>query len=98
MVARVAIPTKRTAPNPTNASISPQNPATQQRGEAVLLEIRSHPSVLNACQHIIQHSISEGARFHAVLALRDAALRQWLALPAVDRDRLILFAIQAAVQ
>lgn len=71
-----------------------QNPATQGHAEQVLLQFRRSPSILPACRHILEHSGSAEARFHAACALREALLREWASLTAEDRNGLRTYLMQ----
>ncbi|EFJ51675.1 hypothetical protein VOLCADRAFT_116320 [Volvox carteri f. nagariensis] len=63
-------------------------PATAAAASAVLLQFRSSPGVLQACRHILDRSHSLDARFHAAAALREAVVREWVALGAGGRTAL----------
>lgn len=71
-----------------------QHPATQAQAEQVLLQFRRSPGVLPACRHILEHSASAEARFHAACALREAVLREWASLPAEERTALRTYVLQ----
>lgn len=71
-----------------------QHPATQAAAEQVLLQFRRSPGVLPACRHILEHSPSAEARFHAACALREAVLREWASLPAEERTALRTYVLQ----
>lgn len=62
-----------------------QNPATHQAAEQVLLQFRRSQHPLPGCQHILAHSHSTEARFHAACTLREACLRDWASMAATDR-------------
>ncbi len=60
----------------------------------MLLQFRRSPGVLPACRHILEHSASAEARFHAACALREAVLREWASLPAEERTALRTYVLQ----
>jgi len=60
----------------------------------VLLQFRRSPGVLPACRHILEHSGSAEARFHAACALREGLLREWASLPAEERTALRTYVLQ----
>jgi hypothetical protein len=71
-----------------------QDPATQAQAEQVLLQFRSSPGVLPACRHILEHSTSCEARFHAACALREGLLREWASLTDAERQALRMYLLQ----
>lgn len=56
--------------------------------ERYLLEFQASAEPLPACQHILEHSASDAARFQAALALKRAALREWPLLAPEHRAAL----------
>lgn len=60
----------------------------------MLLQFRRSHGVLPACRHILEHSGSADARFHAACALREGLLREWASLPAGDRAGLRSYLLQ----
>lgn len=71
-----------------------QNPATRVNAEQVLLLFRRSPGILPSCRHILEHSSSAEARFHAACALREALLREWASLTAEERTTLRTYLLQ----
>ena len=71
-----------------------QVPATQAHAEQRLQEFQTSRDPIPACQHILQHSSMEHARFHAALTLRQAALRDWPLLSPDARAGLLSFIVQ----
>ena len=71
-----------------------QVPATQAQAERRLQEFQTSRDPIPACQHILQHSRMEHARFHAALTLRQAALRDWPLLSPDTRAGLLTFLMQ----
>ncbi len=71
-----------------------QVPATQAQAERRLHEFQTSRGSIPACQHILQHSRMEHARFHAALTLRQAALRDWPLLSPTARAGLLMFLMQ----
>lgn len=71
-----------------------QNPATQAHAEQVLLQFRCSPGVLPACRHILEHSGSSEARFHAACALREGLLREWASHTEGERQALRTYVLQ----
>ena len=71
-----------------------QVPATQAQAERRLQEFQTSRDPIPACQHILQHSRMEHARFHAALTLRQAALRDWPLLSPDARAGLLAFLSQ----
>lgn len=59
---------------------NPANPELQRQAEQVLLQFRNSQRPIPACQHILQHSHSVEARFHAACTLREALIREWASL------------------
>ena len=74
------------------------HPAHRQAAEATLLEFRRSPHALPACRHILEHSAVTEAQFQAAATLRDAALRDWSALPHAERVGLRQFCLGAALR
>lgn len=74
------------------------NPSTQAQAEEVLQQFRSAPRPYETCRHILEHSTDAGAQFQAILALKDAALREWTTAldPSMRRD-LLRYLLHAAV-
>lgn len=60
----------------------------------MLLQFRQSPGVLPACRHILGHSASVEARFHAACALREGLLREWASLPVEERAGLRTYVLQ----
>lgn len=73
------------------------NPATHAEAERTLQQFRASPSPYQACQHILEHAADPSAKFQAILALRDAALREWTGLPPQMRTDLLRFLLHAAI-
>jgi hypothetical protein len=71
-----------------------QNPATQAAAEQVLLQFRRSAGVLPSCRHILEHSASPEARFHAACALREGLLREFASLPPGERAGLRSYVLQ----
>jgi hypothetical protein len=69
------------------------HPQHRAAAEATLLEFRRSPHALPACRHILQHSGVTEACFQAAATLRDAALRDWAALPPEERTGLRQFCL-----
>jgi hypothetical protein len=74
-----------------------QNPATHAEAESTLHQFRASPSPYAACQHILEHATDPAAKFQAILALRDAALREWTGLPPQMRNDLLRFLLHSAI-
>ena len=70
-------------------------PSLRANAEATLLEFRRSPHALPACRHILEHSQVTEAQFQAASTLRDAALRDWTALPPQERSGLRQFCLGA---
>ena len=70
-------------------------PSLRANAEATLLEFRRSPHALPACRHILEHSQVTEAQFQAAATLRDAALRDWTALPPQERSGLRQFCLGA---
>ena len=68
-------------------------PQHRASSEATLLEFRRSPHALPACRHILEHSASAEAQFQAAATMRDAALREWTALPPAERSGLRQFCL-----
>ena len=68
-----------------------QDPEGHKDAERFLLEFQASASPMPACQHILDHSHSDAARFQAALALKRAALRDWPLLPPEHRAALRAF-------
>ena len=68
-------------------------PQHRASSEATLLEFRRSPHALPACRHIREHSASAEAQFQAAATMRDAALREWTALPPAERSGLRQFCL-----
>jgi geranylgeranyl pyrophosphate synthase len=64
------------------------HPEHRAAAEATLLEFRRSPHALAACRHILDTSAAIEAQFQAAATLRDAALRDWNALPPTERANL----------
>ena len=79
------------APAPRAARVSVQVPASQAQAEKRLQEFQTSRDPIPACQHILQHSSMEHARFHAALTLRHAALRDWPLLSPDAQAGLLMF-------
>jgi hypothetical protein len=62
------------------------------------LEFRRSPHALAACRHILETSAVIEAQFQAAATLRDAALRDWNALPPTERARLRQFCLHLILQ
>ena len=62
--------------------------------EKRLQEFQESRDPIPACQHILQHSSMEHARFHAALTLRHAALRDWPLLTPDARAGVLMFVMQ----
>ena len=75
------------------ASTGLAHPAHRAASEATLLEFRRSPHALPACRHILQTSPVMEACFQAAATLRDAALRDWSALPPEERAGLRQFCL-----
>lgn len=74
-----------------------QNPATHAEAERTLQQFRSSPRPYEACQYILDHASDPTAKFYAVLTIRDAALREWTALPPPTRQDLLRFLFHLAI-
>ncbi|GMH10488.1 hypothetical protein Nepgr_012329 [Nepenthes gracilis] len=66
--------------------------------EATILSLSQTPHPYQACKFILEHSQVADARFHAVAAVRDAALREWSVLTSVDKRSLISFCLCYVMQ
>eukprot|EP00775_Hariotina_reticulata_P007177 gene7177-7391_t len=77
-----------------HACLQFQDPATQAQAEQVLLQFRRSPGVLAACRHILEHSASCEARFHAACALREGLLREWASHTDAERQALRTYLLQ----
>jgi hypothetical protein len=75
------------------ASTGLAHPAHRAQAEATLLEFRRSPHALPACRHILQTSSVMEACFQAAATLRDAALRDYAALPPEERAGLRQFCL-----
>ena len=75
------------------ASMGLAHPSHLAASEATLLEFRRSPHALPACRHILQTSPVMEACFQAAATLRDAALRDWSALPPEERAGLRQFCL-----
>ena len=76
------------------ASTGLAHPAHRAASEATLLEFRRSPHALPACRHILRTSSVVEACFQAAATLRDAALRDWSALPPEERAGLRQFCLE----
>ena len=52
--------------------------------EKTLQDFRSSAKPYDVCKYILENSKDEAAQFQAVLALRDASIREWDTLPGID--------------
>ena len=75
------------------AALGLAHPQHRASSEATLLEFRRSPHALPACRHILEHSASAEAQFQAAATMRDAALRDWTALPPAERSGLRQFCL-----
>lgn len=75
------------------ASTGLAHPAHRAQAEATLLEFRRSPHALPACRHILRTSSVMEACFQAAATLRDAALRDYAALPPEERAGLRQFCL-----
>lgn len=50
----------------------------------MLLQFRQSARPLPACRHLLEHSASLEARFHAACTLREALVREWAVLSAEE--------------
>ena len=74
------------------------NPSTRAQAEEVLKQFRGAAQPYEACRYLIEHSNDPSAQFQAVLALRDAALREWTSvLDASSRRDLLRYLMHAAI-
>ena len=69
------------------------HPAHRAAAESTLMEFRRSPHALGACRHILEQSTVTEAAFQAAATLRDAALRDWAALPPAERSGLRQFCL-----
>ena len=75
------------------ASVGLAHPAHRAASEQTLIEFRRSPHALPACRHILRTSGVVEACFQASTTLRDAALRDWAALPPEERAGLRQFCL-----
>ncbi|KAJ3151890.1 Exportin-4 [Geranomyces michiganensis] len=70
-------------------------PATRKEGERIITRFRSTANILPACKYIIEHTQKDDVRFHAVMALKEAVVREYALHPRADihayRDWLLEF-------
>ncbi|KAJ3156024.1 Exportin-4 [Geranomyces variabilis] len=70
-------------------------PATRREGERIITRFRSTPNILPACKYIIEHTQKDDVTFHAVMALKEAVVREYSLHPRADihafRDWLLQF-------
>jgi hypothetical protein len=76
----------------------PQDPATQAQAEQVLLQFRQSSRPFAACQHILAHSHSWEAKFHAACTIREALVREWALLSPSDLSSLQAYILQYVLQ
>lgn len=76
-----------------------QDPTTHAEAERTLQQFRASPAPYAACQYILDNSADSAAKFQSILALRDAALREWTSpsLPPQMRAELLRFLLHAAI-
>ena len=68
-------------PHPVHMRMrTPQDPNRHQAAGQVLLQFRQSPRPLEACRHILQHSHSAEAKFHAASTMREAVTREWASM------------------
>ncbi|KAL0051778.1 hypothetical protein WJX82_002011 [Trebouxia sp. C0006] len=67
---------------------NPSNQAAHQEASATLLAFRNSAAPIGVCQHVLQSSSSEQAKFQAAVTLRDAAVRQWATMSRDDQRAL----------
>lgn len=79
------------------ACVQFQHPATHQRAEATLLQLRQSPRPQAVCQHILAHSTMLDARFHAACTLREAVIREWALMNAEELASLQTYLLQYAL-
>ena len=75
----------------------PQNPATHAQAERTLQEFRGSPQPYEACRYILSAATDPSAKFQAVHALRDAALREWATQPPPMLQDLLRFLLETAI-
>jgi hypothetical protein len=75
-----------------------QDPARHAAGERAIVAFRQCTNALPASLHVLQHSASADACFHAALALRIGALESWPRLPLAERKQLREWACTHALQ
>jgi hypothetical protein len=75
-----------------------QEPGTRPQAEQVLLQFRQSPRPFATCQHILQHSQSLEAKFHAACAMREALVREWALLSAEELLSLRSYMLQYIMQ
>jgi hypothetical protein len=61
-----------------------QDPSQRTGAEKTLQDFRSSAKPYEVCKYILENSKDEAAQFQAVLALRDASIREWDTLPGID--------------
>lgn len=64
----------------------------------MLLQFRNSAAPAAACRHILEHSPSAEARFHAACTLREAALREWAAHSPEQLSGIRSYALQYAAR
>ncbi|DBA71387.1 TPA: hypothetical protein ACH3X2_011192 [Trebouxia sp. C0005] len=72
---------------------NPSNQAAHQEASATLLAFRNSAAPIGVCQHVLQSSSSEQAKFQAAVTLRDAAVRQWATMSRDDQHALRGYAL-----
>ncbi|KAF9605670.1 hypothetical protein IFM89_018013 [Coptis chinensis] len=75
------------------ACTSIQMHVSPSESEATILSLRQSPHAYQKCRFILENSQVGNARFQAVAALRDVAVREWGLLQSVDKKGLISFCL-----
>ena len=78
------------------AHVRMQDPTSHAAAAQAITAFRDNPAVLPASIYVLENSHSQDACFHAVLALRQAALAAWPRLPLGERSKLRQWALSYA--